>query len=160
MKIYKRISKFVFNVNEVAGFIGWAIVLLLMFLGFYDVCMRYFFDSPSQWIYILLKLGLVVIVSLCAGYSFQHDTWVRIDIIYDRFSEKGKAIIDIICFPFVAAFLGIFLWTSIERAILSVAMQQMTPTAMRVPLYHVKVIIPIGIFLLLLAFLNYVIQKL
>ena len=159
MKIVKTISKLIYNLNELAGFVGWAIVLVLMILGFYDVCMRYFFDAPSQWIYIILKLGVVVIVSVCAGYSFQHHSWVRIDILYDRFSKRTKAFIDLLCFPVVALFLGILLWTSIQRAILSVSMEQVTPTALRIPLYPVKVIIPIGVFLLSLAVVNHVLKS-
>jgi TRAP-type mannitol/chloroaromatic compound transport system permease small subunit len=155
MKIYKRLSKILCNINEAAGFMGWILIFMLMILGVYDVCMRYLFNSPSQWIYIILKLGMVALVAVCAGYSFQHDTWVRIDILYDRFSDKGKAIIDIICFPFIAFFLAILLWTGIERAILSAAMKQMTPTAVRIPLYHVKALIPIGVFLLIIAVINH-----
>lgn len=159
METIKTISKWIYNLNELAGYVGWMIVLVLMVLGFYDVCMRYFFDAPSQWIYIILKLGVVVIVSLCSGYSFQHDCWVRIDILYDRYSKRTKAFIDLFCLPFMALFLAILLWTSVERAMLSVSMGQMTPTALRIPLYPVKVIIPIGVFLLLLAVVNHVLKN-
>jgi TRAP-type mannitol/chloroaromatic compound transport system permease small subunit len=38
-------------------------------------------------------------------------------------------------------------------------MGQMTPTAFRIPLYPVKAIIPIGVFLLLLAVVNHVLKN-
>ncbi|RXJ98058.1 C4-dicarboxylate ABC transporter permease [Arcobacter sp. CECT 8986] len=85
--------------DKLADFIGGitGIVLVLMILNvFYDVIMRYLFNSGNiAWQEMEWHLFSVVIL-LGVSYTLKEDGHVRVDLIYDRLSDKKKAIINMI----------------------------------------------------------------
>lgn len=153
MRIWNRVGETIDSINAVMGRIGWFLILFMMSFGFYDVVMRYLFDMPSQWIYIALKMAMVVLTAIAVGHALQNDTFVRVDVIYERFSRRGKAIADVITFLlFVLPLSVILIWKGTELFQVSLAMRQTTPSAVRIPLYHIKALIPLaGFFILLVA---------
>lgn len=77
---------------------GWISAFLsLVMLGnvFYDAIMRYFFRSGSIAMQEL-EWHLFSIVFLCGmAYTLKEDAHVRVDILYDNFSPRWKAIVNI-----------------------------------------------------------------
>ena len=62
----------------------------------YDVFMRYFFASSKAWILELEWHLFALIFLLGASYALREDKHVRVDIFYANFSNKKKAIINLI----------------------------------------------------------------
>lgn len=127
------------------------LILYMMSLGLYDVIMRYLFNSPSLWIWLTLQFAMVTLAAVAGGYALLHGAFVKLDIFYSRFSPRGKAILDIFTFAFTFLYCYVLIWKGIEAANASFAIRQMTPTAIRMPLYHLKSLIPLGAFALLLV---------
>jgi len=73
-----------------------------------------------------------------------------VDIFYSRFSTKNKAIIDIITFALFLLFCGMMLTYGGSLAWESLARFEHSRSAWNPPLYPVKLMIPLGAFLLLL----------
>ena len=70
----------------------------------FDVFMRYVFRSPTIWSFDITSMLLAVLAAGAFAYVFYHDGNVRVDILYIRFSPRGKLIVDtvftlIIFFP-------------------------------------------------------------
>jgi len=148
VKAWKKIEQAIDSVTEGTGRVGWFLILFMMSFGLYDVTMRYLFTMPSQWIYITLQMAMVMLTAVAAGYAFL--TFVKVDVLYSHFSPRGKAFADIFTFVFVLMVCVILIWKGIEHAQTSIATRQMTSTALRLPLYPVKTLIPLGGVLLLL----------
>ncbi len=77
---------------------GWlAALLLLVLLGnvFYDAIMRYFFRSGSIALQELEWHLFSVVFLLGISYALKEDGHVRVDVLYDRFSPKWKAVVNI-----------------------------------------------------------------
>lgn len=149
MKAWNKIEQTIDSVTEGMGRVGWFLILFMMSFGLYDVIMRYLFKMPSQWIYITLQMAMVMLTAVAAGYALR--TFVKVDVLYGHFSLRGKALADIFTFVFVLMVCVILIWKGIEHAQTSIATRQMTSTALRLPLYHVKTMIPLGGVLLLLV---------
>ena len=151
VKAWKKIGQAVDSVNEWGGKVGWFLILLMMSFGVYDVIMRYLFDRPSQWIYLILQAGMVFLTIFAGGYALQHGAFVKMDAVYAHFSRRGKAIADAFTFVAPLLFCTVLIWKGIETAQLSIAMRQVTPTAVPIPLYPIKAMIPLGAFLVLIV---------
>lgn len=109
-----RESGFVRAVDKVStvtgGFVAyWAPIAV--FVYFYEVVARYFFDSPTNWAHesMFLMFGMMYILS--GAYGYLHGAHVRVDLFYARFSGRVKAAVDIMTFPFFAIFALALMWT-------------------------------------------------
>jgi len=151
MKVWSKTGQIIDSTNEWMGRFGWLLILYMMSFGLYDVIMRYLFNKPSLWIWLTLQFAMVALACVGGGYALRYGAFVKLDIFYGRFSPRGKAILDIFTFAFTFLYCFILIWKGIEAANASFAMRQMTPTAIRMPLYHLKSLIPLGAFALLLV---------
>jgi TRAP-type mannitol/chloroaromatic compound transport system permease small subunit len=74
-----------------------AVVFLLMTLNvFYDVVMRYFFRNSSVAMQELEWHLFAVIILFGVSVALLEEGHVRVDFLYDRFSVRKKAVINII----------------------------------------------------------------
>ena len=151
MKAWNKIGQAIESMNEVGGRIGWFLILFLMSFGLYDVIMRYLFNMPSQWIWMTLKMGVVMLAALAGGYALQKGAFIKLDLVYARFSPRSKAIADILTFVFILLSCVVLIWKGIEAAQGSIAIRQMTHSVPRLPVYWLKALIPLGAFLVLLV---------
>ena len=154
MKFWNVIQKIIDIVCEVMGKIGWLLVLYCMIFGVSDVFFRYILNSPSLWIATTLQVAMVLMACMGGAYALNHDAFVKLDLFYARFSKKKKAVCDILTVPFSFLFLGVLVWKGWEAAMLSLKLKQVTPTSVPIPLYPIKILIPIAGFIVLLVVLK------
>jgi len=100
-----KIENFYNRVSKVLGQFTAGIMVLMLLNVFYDVVMRYLFQSGSiamqemEWHFfsILLLVGI--------SYALFEDGHVRVDIFYDRLPIKKQAAINIVgCIVFLIPF--------------------------------------------------------
>jgi len=82
--------------NEMVGRIVSWVSLLLVLVVFVDVVMRYLFKTSFVFTQELEWHLFAFIFLIGAGYTLLHDGHVRVDIIYQRLSVKGRAWINLI----------------------------------------------------------------
>lgn len=151
MRVWNKLGLAVDSTNEWMGRLAGLLVVLLMVFGLYDVILRYVFNNPTIWIYVVLKMGLVALAAIGGGYALQRRAFVRVDVLYSRWSTRGQAIADIISFLFIALFCVVALWQSIGYVEYAVRIDQRTANVEAFPMYPVKSLIPLGVFLVLLV---------
>lgn len=133
------------------GVIGWLLVLYCMFFGVADVFMRYALNSASLWISTTIQAAMVLIACVGGVYALKHDSFVRLDIIYASMSRRARAICNLLTSVFTFLFLGVLIWKGWAAAMLSVRLDQHTPTVIPVPIYPLKIFIPITAVIILLV---------
>lgn len=151
MKIWSKVELTIDSISELLGRIGWLLILYALFFGLYDVIMRYFFDAPSLWISTTIQYAMVLLACVSGAFSLNEGSFVKLDVFYEKFSPKKKAICDIITFFFAFLYLYVLITKGIEAASASFARQETTPTSIPIPLYHLKAAIPLGAFCVLLV---------
>jgi len=90
-----KLEKFL---NTIIDYIGKFIAVVLIFMTFnvlFDVVMRYFFHNSSVAMQELEWHLFSVVFLFGIGYAIKEDAHVRVDFLYDKFSAKTKAYIDI-----------------------------------------------------------------
>lgn len=85
--------------DTIADYIGYlcSFLMIAMMLNiFYDVFMRYVFKSGSIAFQELEWHIFSLIILLGTSYALKEDGHVRVDILYTKFSEKNKALVNIV----------------------------------------------------------------
>lgn len=126
----------------------WAVIAV--FVYYYEVLARYVFNSPTIWVHESMFLMFGMQYMLSGAYAYREDQHVRVDVIYAKFSPRGKAVADIITSVFFFIFIGTMLWTGTRFALDAIQVGEHSFTEWGVQYWPVKLMIPIGASLLLL----------
>jgi len=137
-------------VNVKAGeYVAWW-SLMAVFVYYYEVIARFVFNSPTNWVHESMFLMFGMQYMLSGAYAYREDQHVRVDVIYAKFSPRGKAIADIITSVFFFIFIGTMLVTGYRFAGDAVNFGEHSFTEWGIQYWPVKLTIPIGAALLLL----------
>jgi len=92
LKLERMINRF----SDALGYLAGFLMILMLLNVFYDAIMRYFFKTGSIAMQEMEWHLFSVIFLIGIAYTLKEDGHVRVDIIYDHFSNKGKALVNII----------------------------------------------------------------
>lgn len=150
MEAIEKTAQFLDNLND---WIGRALsfgVLFMFVLVITEVGLRYLFNSPTVWTNELTQMIFGAYVILSGGYILRWNGHVNVDILYIRFSPRGRALLDVITFGLFAAFAVMMLVYGGYLAFDSMAIWEHSESAWNPPLWPAKLTIPLGALLLLL----------
>src|SRR5512143_63585 len=105
MNVLKGVINFIQTTSEWSGRIFSGTILILMVLSCYEVFTRRILHAPTIWTHEILSYFFCGSVLLLMGYTQLYKGHANVDILYERFSPRTKAAIDVICFVF---FMGLF----------------------------------------------------
>lgn len=154
MKAWGKAELAVDAVSELMGRIGWFIILYAMVFGLTDVALRYIFNIPSMWISLTIQYSMVLLACVSGPYALNNDEFVKLDVFYENFSDRTKAIVDTITFVLTFLYLYVLITRGFDLAFASLSRNEMTPTSVQIPLYHLKFMIPIGAIITMLVALK------
>lgn len=158
MKLWNAIEKAIDFIAGMMGRIGWLLILYCMIFGVTDVFLRYVLNSPSLWISTTLQVAMVLLACVGGIYALNDNAFVKLDLFYANFSLKKKAICDIITVAFTFLFLAVLVWKGYQAAMLSIKLNQVTPTFVPIPIYPLKVFFPITGVIMLLVVIKKLVQ--
>ena len=81
--------------SDLMGWVAGILNLLMLINVFYDAIMRYFFSTGSIALQEMEWHLFAMVFLFGIAYGLKEDGHVRVDVLYDRFSPRGKAIINI-----------------------------------------------------------------
>ncbi len=151
------IDKLIKHIGQV---ISW-LTLLLVLVIVVDVFLRYVFNTTSAASFELEWHLFAAIFLLGAAYTLQNDKHVRVDVFYHRFSESGKAWVNLIGTVFLLLpFCVVAFWESLSFVSSSHAVLETSPDPGGLPArYIIKSAIPLGFFLLGLQGISVVLKS-
>lgn len=149
VKILDVVERISTGVGKFAGFL----VLVLVAVVGYEVVARYAFNAPAVWSYQLTRYLWGVSAILASAWTLQQKRHVSIDIVPSKLSPRAKAILSLVLYTlFFFPLMGIILWATASQAMWSWAFLEVdrAESIWAIPLYPIKTVIPIAVFLLLL----------
>jgi TRAP-type C4-dicarboxylate transport system permease small subunit len=129
------------------GFVAFAgiLIVIMAFLSTYGATRRYAFKSPEPNSYELSCMFLLLSFILGLAAVENQDRFLRCDILFEKFPEKVRNIISNIISPILGiTFFGIITWISFGDAVRALQIGQVSLSVWPVPLFPVKLFIPIG----------------
>ncbi|WP_025565656.1 TRAP transporter small permease subunit [Psychromonas sp. SP041] len=113
--------------SDVIGKIAATLMILLLINVFYDVVARYFFKSSSiafqelEW-HIFASMFLLGI-----AYTLKEEGHVRVDILYEKLSDKNKAWINSLgCIFFLLPFCSLVIWYGYDFTLESYSLNEVS----------------------------------
>lgn len=106
-----RAEKLFMKINRITGRVLTGALLLMTVNVFFDVIMRYFFHNSSVGMQEMEWHLFSIVILFGVSVALLDEGHVRVDFLYDRFSPKRKATINIIgtvCFLLPLALLIFF----------------------------------------------------
>lgn len=136
-----------------AGRVGsWACVPLIVLI-LVDVVSRRFFGTGSTMLQELEWHMHAVLFLLCLGYAYVRNAHVRIDLVREHMSPRGKDLLELLGVVFVLApFCGVMIWYATDIAWRAWQQGEGSPNAGGLPHWWViKSAVPLGLLFLLIA---------
>lgn len=116
----------------------------------YSTFMRVSFGLPVNWVLEMSQFLLSAYYLLGGAYAMQLDGHVRMDLFYSRMSPRNRAVTDAITILFVIFYLVVLLGGGLSSTNYAITYGQKNYTSWAPPLWPIKSIMTLGIFLLLL----------
>ena len=141
-----RIERLVDVVGEWTSWIALVIVALMAT----NVLLRYVFHTGSVWSQELEWHLLVPLILFGTSYALRHGDHVRVDIVYGKFTERNKTIVDLVSAILCVVISALFIWFSLHYVQQSYVIGESSQDPGGLPYrYLLKGLIPIGFALLL-----------
>jgi TRAP-type mannitol/chloroaromatic compound transport system permease small subunit len=148
-----NLSSFLHMIDHTNDWIGSHLSYLMVpfvLLTVFEVFMRYCLNTPTQWAEELVLLVFGPYSVLGGAYTFVHNLHIRVDVVWSHFSERKKAIADLITSLLFFFFVVLVLWKGGKMALESVRNLEHTQSVWSPVIYPTKLTIPVAAFLVLL----------
>jgi TRAP-type mannitol/chloroaromatic compound transport system permease small subunit len=144
------INRVISYINGVAGeFVAyWSVIAV--FVYYYEVIARYVFNSPTNWAHesMFLMFGMQYLIA--GGFVLREGAHVRVDVIYNHFSNRTKAMVDVITSIFFFIFMLTLLVTGWTFFYDSYEVNEVSISEWGIQYWPIKLALSIGALLLLI----------
>jgi TRAP-type mannitol/chloroaromatic compound transport system permease small subunit len=150
------------SISDIVGRMARWLLPACLGVVFFDVFLRYVFQSATIWVYDMAIFFYAGNFLLAGAYVLRHHSHIRVDVIYNLLSQRGRAIVES-CFYIVITipFMAIMIYAGIVFAADSWMSLETSPyTVWHPPVYPIKTVIPIAYLLLLLQAIAELIRNL
>ncbi len=149
-----------FICERVSKITMWVFIALMLTMT-YEVVMRYIFRSPTMWSYDMTYLLNSISVVFGMAWVYKIKGHVKVDIIYNRYSEKMRNIMDLIFVPLLFLIPWAFiLYRMMLHVMNSIAIREVAITGtLMPPIYPFKTWLFVGFLLLFLQVLSEYIRQ-
>ena len=160
MKRLLALSRLIDALNERVGRLIYWLVLAAVLVSAGNATMRYAFNlSSNAWLEIQWYLFSAVFL-LCAGYTLLHNEHIRIDVIAGRLSKRAQTWIDIFgCVFFLLPMALVIMWLAWPVFMDAYIHHEISGDAGGLVRWPVKLLMPVGFFLLALQGVSELIKR-
>ena len=142
--------KWVDFISTKFGRLAMYLVFLMIATLLLDAVTRNIINFPLSWCVEMAQFIMTAYYILGGAYSMQLGDHVRMDLIYDRCSEKNKARLDVATSGCMLFYLGCLLFGSISSTIYAIETGQRKFSMWNPSMVPIKLIMVTGIILMLL----------
>ena len=90
-----RLQRYLDRFSDLMGWIAGVLNLGMLVNVFYDAIMRYFFNTGSIALQEMEWHLFAMVFLFGIAYALKEDGHVRVDVLYDRFPARWKAVVNI-----------------------------------------------------------------
>jgi len=145
----KTYVRYVDAVNRVVGRFTMYLIFAMIGILFYSTISKSFFD-PSLWTLEMAQFTMAAYYLLGGGYSMQTDSHVRMDLLYERWSDKTKAAVDAVTILLLIFYLVLLLYGAISSTSYALQYGEESYSSWAPRMAPIKIIMCTGIVLMLL----------
>lgn len=153
-KVKQILDPWIERINLGLVVLSGVLITIMGFLSTYGAIRRYAFRSPEPVSYEFSCMFLLISFVLAITAVERQDRFLRCDLLLERFPEKIRNLVSNIISPIMGiTFFGIITWISFGDALRALEIGQVSRSSWPVPLFPIKLFIPIGYGFLCLVLL-------
>lgn len=137
-------------VNQWTGKIVSMLFLPLVGIVTLEVVLRYFFNKPTIWAWDVNVQLAAAIAIMAGGYGLLYGSHVIVDVMVGHFTPRARARVDLLTSVLFFYVMAILLWVAVSWAERSVSSRELYTSLLEPPLYPLRIVVAIGIFLILI----------
>lgn len=145
------------RVDFISQWIGEKAALLfipLTCIAFFEVVMRYAFNSPTVWAWdVNIQLG-AALIALAGGFILLKEFFVRVDVIVNHLPAKLNRWLDLVLSVVPLFAVGVLAQLAIRQAWQSLLNQESLSSTWMPPLYPLRIVVAAGFILLFLQIVS------
>jgi TRAP-type mannitol/chloroaromatic compound transport system permease small subunit len=155
------VSRIIDRMTQLTGYLAAAVLAMLIALVVYDATVRYVFQSGSIALQELEWHLFDVVILLGIAYTLKENAHVRVDIFYDEFSPRAKALVNLLgVFLFILPFSMLIIYVGADFVVMSFEQMERSSDPGGLPYrYLVKGLMPLAFILLMLQALSEAIRS-
>ncbi|WP_421090954.1 TRAP transporter small permease subunit [Pseudochrobactrum sp. MP213Fo] len=157
-KVLRLFVKYVDALNYRIGRCAMYLIFVMAACLLYSTFSRVVLGVPVNWVLEMSQFILSAYYLLGGAYAMQQGAHVRMDLFYDRFSPKKKALTDIITILCVIFYLGVMFMGGLSSTNYAFVYNQKNYTSWAPVLWPIKTLMTLGVFLLLLQCISSLIK--
>lgn len=143
------------GINALNEYVGRAVSLLIIALVAtvcLDLFTRFFTGRSTDWAFDINYMIFGTNFMLAGAYAMKHDTHVRVDVLYQMFSRRTQAVLEVVFMVFVMIpMCSLMLHSTFGEFLMSVEAREVSISSSWHPIiYPYKGIMPLAFLLLLL----------
>jgi TRAP-type mannitol/chloroaromatic compound transport system permease small subunit len=125
-------------------------ILIIMLFTTYEVLARYLFNRPTSWVWLINRQLFAIFALVGGSYTMAHGMHIRIEMLLERFNPVMKIVIRCVSLLCLIGFLGVMIWQGATLGWISFGNKEFVPGNFKMPLYPVKLFLPLAAFLFLI----------
>ena len=140
------------KVTEVTGYLFVIPIIPLILANVIEVFARYVLRAPTMWALDVTTMSYAALFMLGAALALLRGAHVRTDMLWERFSDRRKGMIDSLAFVvFFLSTMAVLFFISIDDFIYSISIDERSSSGAWTPiLWPLRGVIPLTAFMLFL----------
>jgi TRAP-type mannitol/chloroaromatic compound transport system permease small subunit len=147
---FDKMINLIRKIGIIIGSMTSYLVLAIIGITVFEVIMRYCFNNPTVWVHETSEMLFAVMFLIGGSYTVIYDGHVRVDIFYNRLSNKKKMGAEILTLIFFMLYLSVLTYQGTIMAIESCRQFERSQTPFGPYIFPVITLVPIASFLMLL----------
>ena len=148
LTVIRTIDKF----TEVTSYVFVIVIIPLIFANVYEVFSRYVLRAPTMWALDVTTMSYATLFMLGAALALLRGAHVRTDMLWERFSDRTKGMIDSLALlVFFLPTMVVLFYISIDDFLYAVSIDERSSSGAWTPiLWPLRGVIPLTAFMLFL----------
>ena len=144
MRMFKRLESWL---SSATGAIAILFLAVMMLATSVDATLRFFFNKPIAGVFEVAEMAMVVLVFFGLGWTQQDRKHIRATMLTERLPRRWQAFFDAIAWAACAFFLLVLAVPATEAAKESFAIREFRWGVVQMPIWWVKIILAVGLWL-------------
>jgi len=150
----KQFLRVIDNISDWSGRISSFLVFFGIFILAFEVVARYFFGAPTVWAHGYSQRIFGTYFVMVGAYTLLKNGHVRVDIIYQRFSLRVRALLDMLNYALLLIWSFVLIREGWMFFASSYEIREADEMVLAHPVYPVKFFLLVGAVLITLQGLN------
>ena len=156
----KQFLRTIDRISDWAGKISSILIFVGIFVLSFEVIARYFFGAPTVWAHGYSQRIFGTYFVLVGAYTLLKNGHVRVDIIYQRFTLRKRAFLDLVNYSMLLIWSFVLIKEGWMFFMCSFNIREADEMVLAHPVYPVKFLLFIGAILITLQGINRLIVSL